>query len=215
MFYQERLRIFPDIETTLIEERDKYMADSIRNAVSFPLVAVVGAAHVPGMTKILREDIPVDRSVLDQVPPSGKISKILKWLIPTSIVLLILAGSFRSGKETGGAMAASWVLATSSTAALGGIIALAHPFTILVAAFVAPVTAVNPFLRSGWIAAIIEATTRRPRVGDLENILDDMTSIRGWYGNRVCRVLLVLISVNLMGIVGGALAVPILARYIW
>jgi pheromone shutdown protein TraB len=110
-------------------------------------------------------------------------------------------------------MAKAWIVSTSMTGALGALMALAHPVTILVAAVVAPFTAVNPFLRSGWIAALCEALLRRPRVMDLESILDDMTSLRGWYRNRVSRVLLVMILVNLMGIVGSILGVKALASF--
>lgn len=208
-------QVFPDVERTLIAERDSYMAEMIRSASTYPVVAVIGAGHVPGIARILREGTAVDRALLDETPRPGITRKVLKWAIPGSVVLLIFIGLLQSGRETGGAMAASWVVATSATAAIGAAIALAHPLTILVSALVAPFTAVNPLLRSGWIAALVEATTRRPRVGDLEHILDDMASLRGWYKNRVCRVLLVLILVNLMGIVGGAIAVPLVARYLW
>jgi pheromone shutdown protein TraB len=138
-----------------------------------------------------------------------------RWVIPSLIICIVFIGLFRSGKDTGSAMAISWILVTAITAAMGAIISLAHPLTIVTAALVAPFTAVNPFLRSGWIAALLEASLRRPRVGDLEEILEDMGSIRGWYRNRVCRVLLVLITVNLMGILGGALAVPLIAQKLW
>lgn len=207
--------VFPDVQHTLIAERDSYMAEMIRGASAYPVVAVVGAGHIPGVARILRDGTAVDRALLDETPRPTITGKTLKWGIPASIYLLIFIGMIQSGRETGGAMAASWIVATSTTAAIGGILALAHPLTILVSALVAPFTAINPLLRSGWIAALVEATTRRPRVGDLEHILDDMASVRGWYRNRVCRVLLVLILVNLMGIVGGAIAVPLVARYLW
>ncbi len=208
-------QVFPDVESTLIAERDQYMAEKIRSAPQYPLVMVVGAGHLPGITRILREQITVDLEQLEEIPTSRSIGQILRWMIPTMIIFFILIGLFRSGRETGSAMALSWVFATSATAALGAIIALAHPLTILIATLVAPFTAVNPLLRSGWIAALVEATIRRPRVGDLEHILDDMGTVPGWYRNRVCRVLLVLITVNVMGLVGGAVAVPLVARYVW
>ncbi len=208
-------QVFPDVERTLIAERDQYMAEKIRTAQQYPLVMVVGAGHLPGIARILREQIAVDLERLENIPTARSIGQVLRWMIPTMIIFFILLGLFRSGRETGSAMALSWVVATSTTAALGAIIALAHPLTILIATLVAPFTAVNPLLRSGWIAALVEATIRRPRVGDLEHILDDMGTIQGWYRNRVCRVLLVLIAVNVMGLVGGAVAVPLVARYVW
>lgn len=212
---QEFGQVFPEVESTLIGERDQYMAEMIRRAPSFPLLLVVGAGHVPGISRILREGLPIDLRPLEQIPSKAGFGRILRWVIPSLIICIVFIGLFRSGKDTGSAMAMSWILVTATTAAIGAIISLAHPLTIVTAALVAPFTAVNPFLRSGWIAALLEASLRRPRVGDLEEILEDLGSIRGWYRNRVCRVLLVLITVNLMGILGGALAVPLIAQKLW
>ena len=212
---QEFGQVFPEVESTLIGERDHYMAEMIRRAPSFPLLLVVGAGHVPGISRILREGLPIDLGPLEQIPSKAGFGRILRWVIPSLIVVIIFIGLFRSGKDTGSAMAMSWILVTATTAAVGAIMSLAHPLTIVTAALVAPFTAVNPFLRSGWIAALVEASLRRPRVGDLEEILEDMGTVRGWYRNRVCRVLLVLITVNLMGILGGALAVPLIAQQLW
>lgn len=208
-------QVFPDVEHTLIAERDSYMAEMIRGASGHPVVAVIGAGHIPGIARILREGTAVDLRSLDETPRRRLTGRVLTWAIPAAIIFLLLIGLWQSGQATGSAMAASWIVVTSSTAAIGALFALAHPLTIVVSALVAPFTAVNPLLRSGWIAALVEATMRRPRVGDLEHILDDMASVRGWYKNRVCRVLLVLILVNLMGIIGGAVAVPLVARYLW
>jgi pheromone shutdown-related protein TraB len=207
-------QVFPEVESTLIGERDRYMSEMIRRAPAFPTVAIVGAGHVPGISRILREGLSIDLSPLEEIPNKTGLGRMLRWIIPTLIIIIVFIGSFRSGKDAGTAMAFSWIIATGSTAAIGAILALAHPLTIFTATMVAPFTAVNPFLRSGWIAALIEAALRRPRVGDLEGVLDDMTTVRGWYRNRVCRVLLVLISVNLMGIIGGIVAVPLIARHL-
>ena len=39
----------PDLKSTLIDERDQYLAHSIRHADGDKVVAVVGAAHVQGI----------------------------------------------------------------------------------------------------------------------------------------------------------------------
>jgi len=46
-------REMPALGTPLIEERDRYLMASIREAPGRRIVAVVGAAHVPGMTREL------------------------------------------------------------------------------------------------------------------------------------------------------------------
>jgi pheromone shutdown-related protein TraB len=206
-------QVFPEVQRTLIHERDQYMAEQLRRLPAYPAVAVIGAGHMPGIKRILEAGTPVDLIFLESLPPRRGIGKLLAWGIPLSVCALITLGFFKAGAGTGGAMAKAWIVSTSMTGALGALMALAHPVTILVAAVVAPFTAVNPFLRSGWIAALCEALLRRPRVMDLESILDDMTSLRGWYRNRVSRVLLVMILVNLMGIVGSILGVKALASF--
>ena len=41
----------PIIEKALIDERDQFLAENIRSAPGDKIVAVVGAAHVPGIKK--------------------------------------------------------------------------------------------------------------------------------------------------------------------
>jgi pheromone shutdown protein TraB len=43
------------------------------------------------------------------------------------------------------------------------------------------------------VAGAIELTLRRRSVGDFSSLREDVTSVRGWWRNRVSRVLLVFI----------------------
>ena len=59
-------------------------------------------------------------------------------------------------------------------------------------AFVAaPITSLNPTIGAGMVTALVQAMIAAPTVGDLENVGDDLASMRGWWGNRTTRVLLV------------------------
>ena len=51
-------------------------------------------------------------------------------------------------------------------------------------------TPLHPALSSGTVSALIEATVRKPTVADFASLRDDVTSPRGWWRNRVARVLL-------------------------
>jgi hypothetical protein len=74
----------PEVRSILIDERDQYLAEEIRTAPGKKIVAVVGAGHVPGIQKYWDKEI--DMEALDQMPPKGRLSGILKWGIPALII---------------------------------------------------------------------------------------------------------------------------------
>lgn len=43
--------VFPQLKVPLIDERDQYLAEKIKNAPGEKIVAVLGAAHVPGIKR--------------------------------------------------------------------------------------------------------------------------------------------------------------------
>ena len=50
-----------------------YYAESIRSAPGDKIVAVVGAAHVPGVLKYIEQNTPIDLAALKTLPPPGKV----------------------------------------------------------------------------------------------------------------------------------------------
>ena len=107
----------PEVRRILIDERDQYLAEKIRTAPGKKIVAVVGAGHVPGIQKYWDKEI--DMEALDQMPPKGRLSGILKWGIPALIIGLIVAGFFFAGSAGGVHMIKWWVLANAVFAGLG------------------------------------------------------------------------------------------------
>jgi pheromone shutdown protein TraB len=97
---------------------------------------------------------------------------------------------------------------------LGAGLALAHPLTIIVAFLAAPFTSLNPLLRSGWIAGLVEALIHKPRVSDFETIGDDILSVRGVWKNRVSKILLVVALTNICTMIGAVLGLGQLAAMI-
>lgn len=201
--------VFPRIKEPLISERDIYLAEKIQQCVGPVTVAVVGAGHVPGIKNWLGKSI--DLAPLEIIPPKSWQKRLLAYSIPGSIIALIAYGFTVGGSETGFSMASAWFWATSISAAIGGLIALAHPLTIIACFLVAPFTAINPFLRPGWVGAITEALLCRPRVSDFENVAKDITSVRGVWRNRVSRILLLLVIVNLATLFGALYGVKLIA----
>lgn len=60
----------PVLRDILIDERDQYLAEKIRNAPGNKIVAVVGAGHVPGIQKYWNKNI--DIQSLEKLPPKKR-----------------------------------------------------------------------------------------------------------------------------------------------
>jgi pheromone shutdown-related protein TraB len=198
----------PVVKDILIDERDRYLAYKIRTAPGNKIVAVVGAGHVPGIKKYWNAD--VDIKILDHLPPKGKAFGILKWIIPAAILVLLFSGFFYGGVNTGKDMIKWWILANGLLAGLGALIAFAHPFTILSSVLAAPLTSLNPMIAAGWVSGLVEAFSRKPKVKDIENLPEDILSIRGFWKNKVTRILLVVVFTNLGSAIGTFVAIPLM-----
>lgn len=192
-----------DLYRTLIEERDHYMAAHLRRLAANPetrcILAVVGAGHLPGIAEQAEDHLtPPDAilDALDQAPPKARWPKVVPWVV-IGIILAGFAIGFSRNPDIGLQMVIDWVLINGGLAALGAIIALAHPLTVLTAALAAPLTSLNPTIGVGFVAAAAELFLRKPRVSDFASLRQDTTTPRGWWRNRVSRVLLVFLLTTL------------------
>ncbi len=201
---------FPEIRRILIDERDQYLAHKIRTAPGRKIVAVVGAGHIPGIQSYWEKQ--VDTVVLDQIPPKGKVFHLLKWGIPILIVGLIVLGFFIVGSAAGTHMIKWWILANAVLAGLGAAIAMGHPLTVLSAIVAAPVTSLNPMIAAGWVAGLVEVLLGKPKVKDFENLPEDISSLKGFWKNKVTRVLLVVVFTNIGSSLGTFVAIPLMVR---
>ena len=101
-----------------------------------------------------------------------------------------------------------WVLVNGSLSALGSLIALAHPVTIIVSFLAAPITSLNPTIGVGFVAGILEAVLRKPKVRDFEHLHDDIASVRGFYRNRLTHVLIVFLLSSVGSAIGTFVGIP-------
>ena len=200
----------PILKNILIDERDQYLADKIKNAPGQKIVAVVGAGHVQGIKKYWNTDINIQ--ALEQLPPKKKSTGILKWLIPGAILGMILAGFFWGGAKAGKDMLVWWIAANAILAGLGSMMALAHPATIISSMLAAPLTSLNPMIAAGWVSGLVEAFSRKPKVKDLETLPEDILSVRGFWRNKVTRILLVVVFTNLGSSIGTFVAFPAIVK---
>jgi pheromone shutdown-related protein TraB len=196
---------FPRLKTPLIDERDQYLAQKIKEAPGEKVVAVLGAAHVPGITKEIHKEH--DLKALTRTKPKSKTPQVLGWVIPILIVAIIVA-TFFLNPTAGMDQAISWILWTGISAAVGAALAFGHPIAVLSAFIAAPFTALHPLLAAGWVSGIVQAFINRPSVSDFERLSEDVFSIKGFWRNKVTRVLLVVVLTNIgasLGtLVGGA-----------
>ena len=194
---KEFSELMPAVKQVLIDERDQYLASHIWKAEGNNIVAVLGAGHLPGveahLKKIAENQASTDTSEIASIPESGIFSKIMMWLIPALIVAVIAFGFYIGGKDAGSKMALNWILWNGILAGLGALIAGGNPLTILVSFVGAPVTSLCPFIGVGIVAGIVQAAICKPQVKDLETLSDDAGSIKGFYKNKILRVLLVFL----------------------
>jgi pheromone shutdown-related protein TraB len=202
----------PTVKEVLIDERDRYLATRIYLAPGRKVVAVIGAGHVEGIERNLRAladgTLPADTTSLEALPPRRRLVNLLGWLIPAAIVGLLAAGFFRSGWQLSLAMLWKWVLVSGTLSAVGALITLAHPVTIVAAFVGAPITTLNPFIGIGLVTGVIEAFLRKPRVTDFEHLHDDLLTVRGFFRNRVTHILLVFLFSSLGAMIGNFIGIP-------
>jgi pheromone shutdown-related protein TraB len=207
---------FPRLKKPLIDERDQYLAQKIKEAPGVKVVAVLGAAHVPGIKEQITKNHDLDK--LNERPKKSVAPTIVAWMIPL-LILGMIGYAFYTNPEVGTNLTLSWVLWNSAFAAIGAAIAFGHPLTILTALLLAPLTSLYPLLAAGWFAGIVEAYIRKPKVGDFESLSDDVFTVKGFWRNNVTRILLVVVLTNLgstLGtIIGGADVVRIFIQNIF
>lgn len=185
---------FPRLKVPLIDERDQYLSQKIKDAPGKKIVAVLGAAHVPGIKKEIHKEHDLKR--LTQKPPKSKAPKIIGWSIPI-LILAIIAYTFFANPSAGWQQTISWIIWNGSLSGIGAALAFGHPLAILTAFLAAPITSLNPLLAAGWFAGFVQAYFKRPSVADFERLNEDVFSVKGFWSNKVTRVLLVIVLANI------------------
>ncbi|HID96795.1 MAG TPA: TraB family protein, partial [Thermodesulfobacteriaceae bacterium] len=82
------------------------------------------------------------------------------------------------------------------------ILALAHPLTIVSAFAAAPVTSLTPVIGAGYVTALVQALSQPPMVKEFETVLDDMSTMFGWWKNRLLKVFLAFLLPGIGSMIG-------------
>lgn len=194
--------VIPDTKRVLIDERDIYMAEMIKKSPGSRLVAVVGAGHMEGILRVISEN---NRGRLDEIntiPPVSKSWKTVGWAIPVLIILSLFLIGIREGAGAAGANIAYWILANGIPSAIGAMIALAHPATILSAFAAAPITSLTPVIGAGYVTAFVQVMAAPPVVREFESVSTDIASFRGWWCNKLLRIFMVFLLTGLGSAIG-------------
>ncbi len=197
----------PALYETIIGERDRYMATRLREVhdpAQREVLAVVGAGHLAGLANYLESDTEAPgplRASLEDVPKKRNIP----WITLTILAVVlagIAVGFYRGGLGVGTELLAVWAMYTGGLAGLGCLLAGSHPLSILTAIVVAPFKPFRLSIPTGAFAALVEARLRKPAYEDFLKLRDDAQSVRGWYRNRVTRVVLTFMLTNLGSMLG-------------
>lgn len=187
----------PVLYETVIGERDRYMAARLRESAARDsgareVLAVVGAGHLQGLAKHLCEDRQAPAAIREELESIQQKSSIPWFSIGLAVFVLggFAWGFWRGGIDVGADLLMQWVLATGVLGAIGCALAGGHPLSILAAFVASPLTPLHPALASGTVSALVEAWIRKPTYADFMALRDDVQTLRGWYRNRVSRVLL-------------------------
>lgn len=203
-FAQEEKQLY----IPLIDERDLFMAAKLQQAADSGehqhILAVVGAGHLKGLERYLQESKEEPRDAMERLntlPDKTSWWKYVPYLI-TALVLLGFGIGFSRSPELGWQLVWDWIWINGGLSALGALLAGAHPLTIITAFCAAPLTSLNPAVGAGMVTAAMETWLRKPNVGDFSTLREDTSSLKGWWNNRVTRILMVFLFSTLGSAIG-------------
>ena len=177
----EMAKELPSIKEVLIDERDIYLATKMFTTPGEKKVGVIGAGHTKGILSALEK---LDR---------GETLKSLEERWTQGLTTFLY-----------------WIAVNAGCTLIATTISLAHPLNILACSVTAPFFALNPVLGVGMLGGILEATFRKPKVKDFQDLNDDAVTFKGWYRNRILHCLLVFFFSSIGSVIGTFVAFPML-----
>jgi len=197
---REFSKAFPAVKVPLIDERDLYLTARIRGAEGDLVLAVVGAAHVPGI--VAHFDDTIDVAALEMPPKPKWYAGLFRWLVPAVLVATFFLGLNQTDGHSLAELALAWVLPTSICSGIGALLTGGRPISVLAALVSSPITTIHPLIASGMIVGPVEAWARKPTVADAERIHEDAQTVRGFFRNPFTRTLIVAVGASLGSAIG-------------
>ncbi|MEM9424031.1 MAG: TraB/GumN family protein [Spirochaetota bacterium] len=150
--------------------------------------------------------IPQNEELL-HIPAKALWRKCLPWFIPALAAMIMASGFFFADTHKALQGIGIWVVSHSVLAGLAALLVWAHPLSILAAVLTSPFTSLNPTISVGLVTALTEVFLRKPRVKDIENLLE----LEKWWqfrSNRIWHALIIFIVVSLGGSAATFIALP-------
>ena len=192
----------PSLKRVLIDERDTFLTQKMREAEGQRIVAVVGAGHLEGIIKALDARQEDDLEEINKIPPVSSVWKWVGWGVPAAIIASIVFIGWSKGPEAAGDNVLYWILANGIPSSIGAMIALAHPLTIVAAFVSAPITSLTPVIGAAYVTAFVQAYLRPPVVNEFQTVGEDISNLRRWWENKLLRVFLAFILPGLGSMLG-------------
>ncbi len=192
----------PALKVALIYERDEYLAHEIQSAEGDRIVAVVGAGHVEGIRERLLQPHGLDLKELNAIPPVSPVWMWVGWGIPAIILGSLVVIGYQKGALVAQENAIFWIFANGVPSAIGAVLALAHPLTVLAAFVAAPFTSLTPVIGAGTVTAFVQAYVTPPLVQEFQSVADDITILRRWWESRLLRIFLAFLLPSLGSVIG-------------
>jgi pheromone shutdown-related protein TraB len=200
----------PNIKRTLIDERDHYMMHKLLSSHHKNIVAIIGAAHAPGMIKAKDALMPINE--ISSAPVKKK--SYWGWIIPITIMVLI-GLTFSLNPQSGVDSIIKWVLINGTMSAIGTALVLGHPLAILTAFVAAPISSLSPLLAAGWFAGLAQLFASKPKVDDLTRMGDDILSFKKAFKNKALKVLWVTAMANIFSSIATFIAASSIFETLW
>ena len=67
-------------------------------------------------------------------------------------------------------------------------------------------------IAAGWVSGLVEAFSRKPKVKDFEQLQEDIHTVKGFWRNKITRILLVVVFTNLGSSLGTFVAIPLMLK---
>ncbi len=192
----------PELKQVLIDERDTFLAEKIKAVEGKRVVAVIGAGHVDGIKRALQEEKHAQLDEINTIPPVSPIWKVFGWSVPAVILASLGAIAWEKGSKVAGENILYWIMANGIPSSIGAMLALAHPLTIIAAFVAAPITSLTPVIGAGYVTAFIQAFVRPPVVMEFETVLEDMSTLTGWWKNRLLKIFLAFLLPGVGSMIG-------------
>lgn len=188
---------FRRIREIVIDERDYYMAQKVRDIVLHAekkpqrALIVVGAGHLRGIEEAMQRDH--DMQALTAVKEGSVIKSLVAFLAPIAVIVIFLFYFTFSGNKKLDITETlkTWIVMKCSATAAITILWRPHIIAYLVGVIVSPVSTFLPLIKVGWVSALLEAMLRKPEVKDFEEMPEATTRFGAFYRNRIFRIFMI------------------------